>query len=250
MAAIATMMLSAFLLFSADGYEYVNLADYNNGKSMYWSGPISRELLSSETVLLDNGLLLYSGLADVAFADEYPWVILGFMQKRMALLLVGFERENLNPLAKYLADTLGPGLKLQANDYRLLLWRVGDILIIHGQAGQRGFQLWVYTPLISQQVLNDVLQYLEIKIDGLKIADAPAVDLERAESVIKQYVSEKYFWDEAQYKIKIEALRAKRIKFLIEHQDDFIEPSPRGGKSFVVEFDMQRMEIIKEIRFQ
>ena len=73
----------------------------------------------------------------------------------------------------------------------------------------------------------------------------------RAKGIIKEYVSEKYAWNDGDYSISGEAEEEDRIiKFLVYHQDDKHPDAPGSGKSFLIEFDMQRMMVLKEIRFQ
>ena len=89
----------------------------------------------------------------------------------------------------------------------------------------------------------------------------PSIDAEyvtrekftQAERVIKKYVHDKYAFDDLVYEISIHTKYAHThiVQFMIYHQDDQ-NPTPRfgGGKSFVVEFDMLKMAVLREWHFQ
>ena len=75
-------------------------------------------------------------------------------------------------------------------------------------------------------------------------------DIAKAEEIIKNYVNEKYSWNEGVYEILMESENGARVSFLVYHQDDKIIVSPGGGKSFIIQFDMQNMRVLEEIHFQ
>lgn len=74
----------------------------------------------------------------------------------------------------------------------------------------------------------------------------------RAEKVIKQYVGKQYAWNENVYEITIDSKPANQdiVVFRVSHQDDKHATAPGAGKSFLVKFDMQKMEVVQEIVLQ
>ena len=74
----------------------------------------------------------------------------------------------------------------------------------------------------------------------------------KAEAVINTYVREKYAWDENMYEVCIDLKESMKdiIEFLVYYKDDKNLTSFGGGKSFIVIFDMQKMEVIDQLWFQ
>jgi hypothetical protein len=72
----------------------------------------------------------------------------------------------------------------------------------------------------------------------------------KAEEIIINYVSEKYGWNETAYEIFIDAKKLDEdiIHFEIYHKEDKHPTPVGGGKSFLVIFDMNKMEVQQEIR--
>jgi hypothetical protein len=72
----------------------------------------------------------------------------------------------------------------------------------------------------------------------------------KAEEIITNYVSEKYGWNETEYEIFIDAKKAYEdiIHFEIYQKEDKYPTHVGDGKSFLVIFDMNKMEVQQEIR--
>jgi hypothetical protein len=78
------------------------------------------------------------------------------------------------------------------------------------------------------------------------------VRIARAEEIIKKYVSEKYAWNESLYEIYIDSKKSleNTVCFAVRRRDDEHPPSAGRGKSFLVVFDMKKMNVRREMSWQ
>jgi hypothetical protein len=77
----------------------------------------------------------------------------------------------------------------------------------------------------------------------------------KAKQVTKEYLRQKYGWEESYYKISICPYSRPSDQNIIEfqidpHDNDKRPPAPGGGHSLLIEFDMQKMVVLNELRFQ
>jgi len=72
----------------------------------------------------------------------------------------------------------------------------------------------------------------------------------QAAEVIHQYVSRSRSWKRGEYRIEDKGSQGNLAFYWIVHVDDDRLPHPGGGKSFAVEYDRDKEEVVRELAFQ
>jgi len=87
----------------------------------------------------------------------------------------------------------------------------------------------------------------------------PHDNIAKAEKLIKEYLAQKYAWNESEYKIRVGLEKPDQniVEFRIYHKDDYERfPAPEGqprvfhvgrGESFVLQVDMKNMVVLREL---
>lgn len=77
-------------------------------------------------------------------------------------------------------------------------------------------------------------------------------DFERAEKIVDDYVTAKHTWENDAYTLYLFEVNANVpvVTFLAFHADDNDAAAPGGGKSVFIEFDMNKMLVIRELAGQ
>lgn len=79
--------------------------------------------------------------------------------------------------------------------------------------------------------------------------------LEKAEPVIRRYVNEHRGWNGTDYKVLFDFDYSEKkadnvLSFVVYHYDDEKNAVRGGGKSFLVDFDIVEMKVLREWAFQ
>ena len=80
-----------------------------------------------------------------------------------------------------------------------------------------------------------------------------SVSDQTAARVIEQYVTKSRSWARNEYWIEEKGREGSNVRYWIVHLDDASDERSRwvgGGKSFAVDYDPQRQEVVKEWAFQ
>jgi hypothetical protein len=69
-------------------------------------------------------------------------------------------------------------------------------------------------------------------------------------ALVEQYVKETRGWRSSDYRMEINRREREVIIVWVVHGDDEATPIPGGGRSFEAHVDVDRMQVVKELRFQ
>lgn len=74
-------------------------------------------------------------------------------------------------------------------------------------------------------------------------------DFERAEKIVDDYVTTKHTWENDAYTLCLFEIHpyVAVVTFLAFHMDDAKAVAPGGGKSVFIEFDMNKMVVLREL---
>ena len=72
----------------------------------------------------------------------------------------------------------------------------------------------------------------------------------RALEVIREYVRRTRSWDQGQYRIEDKGQKEGLTVYWVVNVDDERSPAPGGGRSFAVDYDPFRQQVVRESGFQ
>lgn len=69
-------------------------------------------------------------------------------------------------------------------------------------------------------------------------------------AVVKRYIDTEKGWRREVYRLEIGRREGNTLTVSVIHKDDETTPIPGGGRSFAVYVDLDRLQVVKELRFQ